>query len=249
MRNLKLTIEYNGANFSGWQKQNGKRTVQGELETAFAKLCPNENEIVVEGSGRTDSGVHALGQVASVKIENPIPTSKCKEVLNSLLPKDIRIKKVENAKDDFHARFSAKKKTYRYLVKLGEDVSAFEGDFVAVYSYKDVDIETMKSASKVLIGKHDFQAFCSADTSVTNFEREIYDIKIEQNKKMVVFEITGNGFLYNMVRIVAGTLLDFGRKRLSANDMTKIIESKDRRLAGQTMPACGLYLKKVEYEK
>ena len=187
MRNLKLTIEYNGANFSGWQKQNGKRTVQGELETAFTKLCPNENDIVVEGSGRTDSGVHALGQVASVKIENPIPTSRCKEVLNSLLPKDIRIKKVENAKDDFHARFSAKKKTYRYLVKLGEDVSAFEGDFIAVYPYKDVDIETMKSASKVLIGKHDFQAFCSADTSVSNFEREIFDIKIEQNKKMPIF--------------------------------------------------------------
>ena len=247
MRNLKLTIEYNGANFSGWQKQNGKRTVQGELETAFAKLCPNENDIVVEGSGRTDSGVHALGQVASVKIENPIPTSKCKEVLNSLLPKDIRIKKVENAKDDFHARFSAKRKTYRYLVKLGEDVSAFEGDFVAVYPYKDVDIETMKSASKVLIGKHDFQAFCSADTSVTNFEREIFDIKIEQNKKMVVFEITGNGFLYNMVRIITGTLVEVGMEKIKAEQIPEIMESRDRKLAGRTLPAHGLCLIKVEY--
>lgn len=249
MKNLKLTIEYNGANFSGWQKQIGKRTIQGELETAFAKLCPNENNIVVEGSGRTDSGVHALGQVASVKIDNPIPTNKCKSVLNSLLPKDIRIKKIENADETFHARFSAKKKTYKYIVKLGEDVSAFESEFIAIYPYKKIDMRAMKKASKVLIGKHDFHAFCSADTNVTNFEREIYDIKISRRKNMLDFEITGNGFLYNMVRIVVGTLLEFGRKRLQANEMKKIIDSKDRKLAGQTMPACGLYLKKVEYEK
>ena len=243
-----MTIEYNGANFSGWQKQNGKRTVQGELETAFTKLCPNENDIVVEGSGRTDSGVHALGQVASVKIENPIPTSRCKEVLNSLLPKDIRIKKVENAKDDFHARFSAKKKTYRYLVKLGEDVSAFEGDFIAVYPYKDVDIETMKSASKVLIGKHDFQAFCSADTSVSNFEREIFDIKIEQNKKMVVFEITGNGFLYNMVRIIAGVLVRVGRGFYEPEKVKELLEGGERTREAVTAPPQGLCLMEISYQ-
>lgn len=248
MKNLKLTIEYNGANFCGWQKQKNKRTVQGELEKAFAKLCrKKEGEICVEGSGRTDSGVHALGQVANVMIDSAIPIKKCKTVLNNLLPKDIRIRKVELAKSDFHARFSAKRKTYKYLVQLGGEISALKSGFVALYPYSDVSVETMQNVSKVLLGKHDFQSFCSADTTVTNFEREIYKIDISKSGKIVKFEITGNGFLYNMVRILVGTLLEFGRKNLSSAELEKVLNSKNRTLAGMTMPACGLYLKCVEY--
>lgn len=246
MRNLKLTIEYNGSQFFGWQKQNGKRTVQGELESAIFALT--KEKVIVEGSGRTDRGVHALGQVASLKINNKMPIKNFKTALNNLLPHDIRIKKVKKCEDDFHARFSAKKKTYCYVVQIGGEESAIKHALMGFYSY-DVDFEKMRELSKLFIGKHNFKGFCSSDTNVTNFEREIFDFKVSKHGKVCKFEVTGNGFLYNMVRILVGTLLDCGRGKISEEDIRTALKTGDRSLSGKTMDPNGLYLKKVEYAK
>ncbi len=246
MRKIKITLEYNGSDFHGWQRQDGKRTVQGELENAFLSLT---GEIVkVEGSGRTDAGVHALGQVASVEIESVIPLKNIKKALNDLLPTDVRVCKVESAKEDFHARFSAKRKTYEYIAQVGGQRSAINHNLQGFYPY-DVDIKKMKEVSKLLIGKHNFKGFCSANTTVTNFEREIFDIKISKSGHIFKFVVTGNGFLYNMVRIIVGTLLDVGRGKLTKQDVQKALETGERKFAGITMEASGLYLKKVEYKK
>ncbi len=244
MRNLKIIIEYNGAKFYGWQKQKGKRTVQSELENAFFTLL-NEH-IEVEGSGRTDKGVHALGQVASCQINSSIPVSNIKIALNNLLPDDIKIVKVCEVDSSFHARFSAKTKTYKYMVKVGGDRPALYHDNLAYYPFQ-VDFEKMIKASKLLVGKHNFHGFCASDTSVKNFEREIFDIQIKKKGRIFTFFVTGNGFLYNMVRIIVGTLLDLGRGKLSEDDISKALSLGERKFAGKTMPACGLYLEKVCY--
>ncbi len=244
MRNLKLTIEYNGAEFFGWQKQKNCRTVQEEIEKAFLTLT-GEN-VSVEGSGRTDKGVHALGQVASVQTSNIMPTKNFKIALNDLLPKDIFIKKVEEVDQNFQARFSAKRKTYKYIVCVGGERGAINNSLIAYYPYK-VDIEKMREVAKLLIGKHNFKGFCNSDASVTNFEREIYDLKINKKNRMYTFLVCGNGFLYNMVRIIVGTLLDVGRGKLSVERVKNALETGNRNNSGQTMPACGLYLKNVEY--
>lgn len=246
MRNLKLTISYNGHEFFGWQKQDGLRTIQGTLEQAFFTLT-GEN-VEVEGSGRTDKGVHALSQVASVKTENTMPTKNFKRALNNLLPPDIRVLKVEEVSEDFHARFSAKKKTYRYVVKVGGDADAISFSTLAHFDY-EVDLNKMKSASKLLIGKHDFHAFCSSGTQVSDFVREIYDIKMSKKGRIYTFDICGNGFLYNMVRIIVGTLLDVGRGKINEENIQKALKTGERKYAGTTMPPEGLFLKKVEYLK
>ena len=246
MRNLKLTIAYNGHEFFGWQKQDGLRTVQGTLEQAFFNLT-GEN-VDIEGSGRTDKGVHALGQVASVKTENIMPIKNFKRALNNILPPDVRILKVENAPEDFHARFSAKKKTYCYVVKVGGDADAIDFSTLAHFDY-DVDIDKMKQATKLLIGKHDFRGFCSSGTQVNDFVREIFDIKISKKGRVYTFDVCGNGFLYNMVRIIVGTLLDVGRGKIEKENIKKALESGERKYAGTTMPPEGLFLKKVEYLK
>ena len=244
MRNLKFVVEYNGGDFFGWQKQNGKRTVQGELEHAFFELCKEEVEFA--GSGRTDRGVHALGQVASVRCCCPIPLKNIKQALNNLLPSDIRILKVENSKEDFHARFSAKRKTYVYVVQTGGQRSAIDFKTIGFYPY-EVDFEKMKCVARDLVGKHNFRAFASSDTNVQNFEREIYAVKLSKCGRKIKFEITGNGFLYNMVRIMVGTLLFIAQGKIKAGELTDIIKSKDRARAGKTAPPQGLYLNRVNY--
>ncbi len=245
MRNLKFVVEYNGGDFFGWQKQNGKRTVQGELEHAFFELCKEEVEFA--GSGRTDRGVHALGQVASVRCCCPIPLKNIKQALNNLLPSDIRILKVENSKEDFHARFSAKRKTYVYVVQTGGQRSAIDFKTIGFYPY-EVDFEKMKCVARDLVGKHNFRAFASSDTNVQNFEREIYAVKLSKCGRKIKFEITGNGFLYNMVRIIVGTLLDIGRGKLDENCIQNAFKNSERNLLGKTMEPNGLYLKSVKYQ-
>lgn len=243
MKTLKLTIVYNGANFSGWQKQNGQRTVQGELENALLALTGQS--VSVEGSGRTDKGVHALGQVASICFDCNIPVKNFKRAINNLLPEDVYVKKVEQAGNGFHARFSAKRKTYRYVVQVGGERPTIFHDLRAFYPYQ-VDIERMLDCVKMLIGKHNFKGFCSSGAQVQSFEREIYDITIKKRGRIFTFEVTGNGFLYNMVRIIVGTLLEFGREKLSHDDIQKALAGQ-RNNAGVVMPACGLYLKEVVY--
>ena len=243
MKTLKMTIVYNGARFFGWQKQEGRRTVQGELETALFALTGQN--VTVEGSGRTDKGVHALGQVASVCFDCNIPLKNLKRAINNLLPEDIFVKRVELEKNDFHARFSAKKKTYKYVVQVGGDRPAIMNELRAFYPY-EVDLCKMSECAKFLIGKHNFKGFCSSATQVQNFEREIFDLSIKKKGRVYIFEVTGSGFLYNMVRIIVGTLLEFGRNKLSTEDIQKALAG-ERKHAGVVMPACGLYLKQVCY--
>lgn len=241
-RKILMIVEYNGANFYGWQKQKGKRTVQGELEEKISFLT--KEDVMVEGSGRTDKGVHALNQVATVEIENKIPLKNFKTALNKLLSDDVAVKKVSLAKLDFHPRFSAKKKTYEYRLDISKTKNAINYQLITHYPYK-INLERMKKASKLLIGKHNFKAFCSADTNVTNFEREIYDISIKKVGNILTFIVTGNGFLYNMVRIIVGTLLEIDK--VGEEKILKAFESGNRNLLGKTMPPNGLYLKKVDY--
>ena len=244
MRNIKVVLRYNGAHFYGWQKQKNLRTVQGDLEDAVFAVTGERVEIF--GSGRTDKGVHALGQVASFNLNTNIPLKNLKIALNDRLEKDVRVMNISLAKEDFHARFSAKVKTYEYVVQVGGISDAIKSELVAYFPF-DVELEKMQKAAKMLVGKHNFKGFCAADTQVTSFEREIFDNSIKKSGRTYKFSVTGNGFLYNMVRIIVGTLLDVGRGALSFDDVEKALSTGERKYAGPTMPACGLYLKSVKY--
>ena len=241
-RKIVMIVEYNGTNFYGWQKQNGKRTVQGELEEKIFLLTRERCE--VEGSGRTDKGVHAVGQVAVAKISSPIPLKNFRVALNKLLSDDVVVKSVKIAKKDFHPRFDAKRKTYEYIVDTSKTRRAIDYNLVTYYPYS-VNVERMISASKLLLGKHNFKGFCSSHATVKNFEREIYDIRVTKSGNKIKFTITGNGFLYNMARIIVGTLLEIDK--VGEENILKVLETGDRSLVGKTMPPNGLYLKKVEY--
>ena len=240
MKKILMTVEYNGANFHGWQKQKNKRTVQGELEEKIKILTGDE--VKVEGSGRTDKGVHALGQVATVNIEKNIPLSNFKTALIKLLSDDVCVKSLKFASSDLHPRFNAKRKTYRYVVSKKR--LALEHDLVTYYPHK-VDVERMKKASELFLGKHNFKAFCASGATVKDFEREIYGLKITERECKIIFEITGNGFLYNMVRIIVGTLLEI--EKIGEENILKAFKEGDRSLVGKTMAPNGLYLIKVEY--
>lgn len=240
--NIKLTIEYIGTNFYGWQKQERFNTVQASIEDAIKKITGKESELIA--SGRTDAGVHALGQVANFYTDTSIPPERLKHALNSNLCDDIRIIESISVDDTFHSRFEAKKKTYLYRIQTGEVRRAFEKNR-SYFVRGDLDIECMKKQAIFILGKHDFSAFKSEGSSVKKFVRTIYDIELKQYGDVIEMEITGSGFLYNMVRIIAGTLIEAGKGR--DINVKKILESKSREFAGPTAPAMGLYLKKVIY--
>ncbi len=243
MRNLKITIQYNGLNYCGWQKQPDSLGIQGNIERAIYEITRENTSIT--GSGRTDAGVHALGQVANFKTNSNISAKSMPKALNSQLPKDISIISCEEVPEDFHSRYSAKKKTYRYMVYNSEYRSPICKDISYQVKY-DLDYEKMVTESKSLIGTYDFKGFMSSGSSVKDTVRTIYDIKIEKQDNMIIFEIEGNGFLYNMVRIIVGTLVDIGRGRIK-DSMVEIINSRDRSRSGHTAPPQGLFLKKVDY--
>ncbi len=244
MKNIKLTIAYNGTNYSGWQRQTNAKTVQGEIERAL-RIVMNKN-ITIHGSGRTDAGVHALGQVASFSEEFSIPIDRLEFALNNALPLDIVINSIEEAPMDFHARYSSKGK--KYIYKIYNDVKrnpiySYQSYFVRRY----IDINKLRAASKHFLGEHDFSAFMTSGSSIKNTVRTIQDINIYTEDKFIVLEYKGNGFLYNMVRIITGTLLDVCSGKIDINDLDSIIKSKNRRKAGHKAPSQGLYLAKVYY--
>ena len=243
MRNIKITIQYNGKNYCGWQKQNNSPGIQGTIEKAIFDIT--REEVKITGSGRTDAGVHALGQVANFKINSQIPVDRIPNALNAKLPKDISIVKAEEVDEDFHSRYSAKKKTYRYQIYNSLYRSPIYADISYPVKY-DLDIDKMKKEAKSLIGTYDFKGFMSSGSSVIDTVRTIYNIEVSKSEDLIIIEIEGNGFLYNMVRIIAGTLVDIGRGRITEK-MSTIIESKSRSMAGHTAPAHGLFLKKVDY--
>lgn len=244
MRNIKLTIEYDGTNFSGWQKQKEKRCVQEELETTLAKILKEKVSIV--GSGRTDAGVHALGQVANFKTEKSIKCEELLYALNTLLPPDIVVIKVEEVDDNFNSRITAKKKHYRYVINNSRFPSAL--NYNREYHFKYfLDTDIMHSAAQDLVGEHDFKAFASSGSTVKDTVRKIYSINVTRLGTRVIIDIIGNGFLYNMVRIIVGTLLDIGSRKLDMCVIKNMLETKDRTLGGRTVGPEGLYLVGVEY--
>ncbi|SDN94195.1 tRNA pseudouridine38-40 synthase [Psychrobacillus sp. OK028] len=246
---LRAIISYDGSQFSGYQVQPGKRTVQLEIERVLEII--HKGEVVkIVASGRTDAGVHATGQVIHFDSPLTFPIDRWITALNVQLPRDIRILSVEQVSDDFHARYHAVGKTYRYIWSLSEIHSPFERDFsVHAERYKP-DIASMQKAAQHLQGTHDFSSFCAANTNVNDFVRTIYSINFEVKKETQQLHmiISGSGFLYNMVRIIAGTLWEVGIRKKTVESIPDILLACARKEAGKTAPAHGLYLEKVVYE-
>lgn len=244
MRNIKLIIEYDGKGFNGWQKQPDKLNIQGEIEKAIEEITGEKVDLTA--SGRTDAGVHSLGQTANFKTNSNIPIEKFAKAINSKLKKSIVIKSAEEVDERFHSRYSVKSKTYRYIINNSENGTAiYRG--LEYHISNPLDYKKMNEAIKYFIGEHDFKAFKASGTSSKSSVRKILDGEVRKEGERVIIEITGTGFLYNMVRIISGTLLEVGLGKLEPSDITKIIESKERQNAGKTLPAHGLYLLKVEY--
>ena len=255
-RNILLKIQYDGTNFSGWQRQPNARTVQGEIEAVLSRICATP--IQINGTSRTDAGVHALGQCASFKGDFGIPTDRIQLAANNMLaatvgtPRqcaDVRIVKVEEVPSDFHARFDCKGKTYRYIVRHGCEADVFRRNYA--YQLKEkLDIDAMREGAKHIVGTHDFACFQAAGgTPRETTVRTIFDLTvIEENEDTLWIEVTGDGFLYNMVRIIVGTLVEIGQGKRTAASVAETICSADRRKAGHTAPAEGLYLKEIYYD-
>lgn len=244
MRNIKITLAYDGTGFMGWQVQPGVRTVQQTLEDALESILGYR--VRTHASGRTDTGVHALGQVVNVHTESPIPTQGLFWALNSKLPKEISIRSVEEVSPDFHARFSAKSKKYVYIFDTAGEISPFLARY-ALHVNDALDISAMKQSAAYLEGEHDFSSFMGAGSSVKTTRRLIFKSDIFSRRDRIFFYIQGSGFLRHMVRNIAGTLLLIGRGKLSPEDMQDILNKRNRALAGPTAPPQGLYLVGVEY--
>ena len=245
MRNIKLTIEYDGKKFNGWQKQPDKLNIQGEIENAIKEITGEEVDLI--GSGRTDAGVHAIAQVANFKTNSNLPIEKFAIAINSKLKKSIIIKEAEEVDERFHSRYNAKQKTYRYVINNSKQGTAIYRD-LECHIPMELNIEEMKKAAKHFEGEHDFKAFKASGTSSKSSIRTIYKAEVIEEKDRIKIELTGNGFLYNMVRIISGTLVDVGLGKIKTEEIPSIIESADRSKAGKTLPAHGLYLVEVKYE-
>jgi tRNA pseudouridine38-40 synthase len=243
---IKLIVEYDGTNYVGWQRQTNGLSVQQVLEEAFEKVAGQR--IVLYSAGRTDAGVHALGQVAHLDIDTTIPPEKLSFAVNVHLPADIKVVSTQAVSDDFHARYGAKAKTYVYTYINAEHSSAIYRN-VSAHIRGDVDIGAMQQAAKHIVGTHDFASFCASGSEVDTTVREVYSLDVSRKEPFIRIEITGSGFLYNMVRIIAGTLLDVGRGKLKPSDVKDIMDAKDRNLASPTAPARGLMMKRVYYEE
>ena len=245
MPRVKCTIAYDGAKFSGYQIQLNSRTVQEELEKALA-LVHKGQEVKVTASGRTDAGVHAKGQVVHFDTPLAIPDARWPSALNSRLPEDIAVKQAESVPDSFHARFSAVGKEYRYKIYQDKVRDPFNR-FYACHSPIELNTSLMEEAGRQLIGTHDFTSFCSAKTEVEDKVRTITKLDVIGSGEEIELRVAGSGFLYNMVRIIAGTLMEAGKGKVSPEDIPAILAGRDRSLAGKTAPAEGLYLWKVFY--
>lgn len=244
MERIKLIVEYDGTNFCGYQVQPGKRTVEKELEDALEKIY--QVKVKTFASGRTDAGVHALGAVLHYDEPKTLKKPINAQTINAFLPSDVKVVGLEVVDDTFDARFTAKKKTYWYKFYLSRvERPLFENRALRVND--NIDICKMCEACKYLIGEHDFTSFVARKSGKTNFVRTIFDAKIIAAHDYYIFEITGNGFLYNMVRIIMGTLINVGKGIIEPSDVLQIIKAKNRAKAGKTMPANSLYLLKVEY--
>ncbi len=248
-KNFKLIISFNGKDFYGWQKQKDKKTVQGTIEEIAKEIF--KSDVKVYGCGRTDSKVNGINYVANFKIKTNLNSLNIKNALNSRLPSSIYIKDVKEVDLNFHSRYDAKRKSYRYIITFKK--TPFLSN-CAFYIKNDIDIEKMKQASKYFIGKHDFKSFQSSGSEIKDTVREIFKIDIKKKKffidedvELIIIDIEGSGFLYKMVRNIIGTLIYAGTGKIKFEEIKEIIEKKDRRFAPPPVPAYGLYFKNAKY--
>ena len=245
VRNFKATLSYDGGDFSGWQIQPGRRTVQGELETALSEI--EGRPVKAHGSGRTDAGVHALAQVANFELTNPIPCANLKRALNHLLPPAIRLLAIEEAPPEFHARRSATAKTYEYRIWRGEICPPFLRRYVYHLPYP-LDEAAMEEAAALFEGRLDFRSFATNDGQPERpTVRTVFSSRLKREDERLIYRVRGAGFLYNMVRNIVGTLIEVGRGALCGGDIEAILAARNRSCAGPTAPAQGLFLVSVEY--
>lgn len=251
MYRYKITFAYDGTNFSGFQIQPHKRTVEQTLKNAVNKIAKHPTPAIpVIGSGRTDAGVHALNQVAHFDIPYHLSNDSMRKALNSILPLDILVKKAELVDSDFHARYSAHRKTYRYRVDQGEFVNPFKRNYTAHFKYP-LDLAKMKAAAQDFVGEHDFTSFVASGSQAKSNVRRIEKVEIyrDEHDNEVIFEFNGNGFLYNQIRIMVAFLLEVGSNQRPVSDVKRVLAAKDRTQARMTAPASGLYLVSVDYGK
>jgi tRNA pseudouridine38-40 synthase len=246
MRNIKLTIQYDGTDYFGWQRQkNTHRTICEIIENVLNKILQEKLKLIA--AGRTDTGVHAREQVANFVTGSKMSLTRLHQSLNALLPKDIRVIKVEQACADFHSRYSAKAKTYRYIILNSYSSDVFSRRYVYHYPLAWLNVEAMRKASAILIGNHDFLSFKRTDKKTRSTTRDLKEIKITKKGKFIYIDVTANSFLYHMVRNIAGTLIEIGKGSFPPENLKNILKAKDRKTAGPTAPACGLCLMKVKY--
>jgi tRNA pseudouridine38-40 synthase len=249
-RNLKLTLAYDGTEFHGWQVQPGKPTIQGALSECVERITGER--VLPQGSGRTDAGVHALAQVASFAISSPIPLRNLQVALNDVLPATIRVLAVDEANAEFHARKSAKAKTYRYRIFRGDPGPPFIARYVYHHPYP-LEERAMEQAAAVVVGKHDFTSFAAVDPERGREDdeasnvRTIFSSEWHREGEEFIYSVRGNGFLHHMVRNLVGTFLLVGKGSLTVEQVRKILDARSRSAAGATAPASGLYLVGVEY--
>jgi len=243
-RNIQLQIAYEGTFFHGFQVQSKQRTVQGELEKALETITGVSTKLFA--SGRTDAGVHAKKQICHFLTNSSVPIARWPIALNSILSNDVVVLSAKEMPTLFHARYGVKKKTYRYIIYHDKYIDVFRRNFSWHYPYP-LDVDAMVDASKVFVGEHDFTSFSSAKANVKNKVRTIYHFSVWKEGQEIYFEITGNGFLYNMVRIIVGTLVEVGRGRMTQDDILLLFEKKNRTKAGLTAPSQGLILWDVQY--
>lgn len=243
-KRVRLRVAYDGTNYHGWQIQNNALSVEEVLTQALSELLGEE--IVLLGASRTDAGVHAMGNVAVFDTCTRIPPEKIALAVNQRLPEDIRVMCSEQVRDDFHPRYESSRKTYEYTV-TNTGIQLPTKRLYAYFVYIPLDVERMRQAAEYLPGEHDFGSFCSAGSQVKSTVRTVYDVEILEDGEDIRIRITGNGFLYNMVRIIAGTLIEVGMGRREPETVAQALRRPDRALAGPTAPANGLTLVRIEY--
>ncbi|HPF21089.1 MAG TPA: tRNA pseudouridine(38-40) synthase TruA [Syntrophomonas sp.] len=244
MPKIKLVMEYDGSHYHGFQKQRNAHTIQAELEQAIYHI--SRESVTVIAAGRTDAGVHALGQVASFHTGMEFPADRWRPALNSVLPGDVRILKSELVSASFHPQYDSLYKSYQYLIYRKKERAVFYRQY-ALLCDQALEIEVMQEACHQIIGRHDFRCFCASGSGAKTWERTIYCCRLEEEGDWLKLHITADGFLYNMVRIIVGTLLEIGRGRMKPGQITNMIASCERSQAGPTAPPQGLYLCSVNY--
>lgn len=245
-KRVRLTVAYDGTNYHGWQVQNNGITIESELNRCLSELLGEQ--IAVIGASRTDAGVHALGNIAVFDTNARMPAEKISYALNQRLPEDIRIQRSEEVAADWHPRRCKSRKTYEYRIYRGEFPMPVKRLY-SYFTYRPLDVTAMREAADVLVGEHDFKSFCQTGAQAESTVRTVYELKVEEQGPELVIRVCGSGFLYNMVRIIAGTLMEVGEGKRAPQQMRDILERKDRSAAGPTAPAHGLTLIKYEFDK